>query len=249
MGISRSSKGGTINRAKAQRARSAVAKAAQLLRARSSTFTRSFGPPASRGFYGQYTLRGRAELKFVDVTAINQPVTTTWAGVLINGVAQGSDFNQRIGRKSQMKSVLFNGNFFPGTTISANASQGVYMRVVIIYDTQPNSGTLPVGTDIFVTNDPKSPLNLNNRDRFQILMDVRKQLGSYTFSATPALTAGSPTNAYWTKYRKCNKETIFSGTAATIGSISTGSLYLFYIGDFPGVSMIDYYTRVRFTDM
>lgn len=237
-----------MSKYKAARARSAVAKAAQLLRARSSSSTSSYGPPASRGFYGTYSLRGRAELKFVDVTSNNVAVTTTWQGVLINGIAQGADFNQRIGRKSQMKSILFNGNFFP-TTSTANAYQGIYMRTVIVYDTQPNSGTFPAGTDIFVSNDPNSPLNLNNRDRFQVLMDVRKQLGSFQTDATPKLVAGSPSNAYWNKYKKCNKETVFSGTAATIGSISTGSLYLFFIGDFNGVSMIDYYTRVRFTDM
>lgn len=245
MGIMRK----TATRTKAARARSAVNRAAALLRARTTSTTGSYGPPANRGFYGQYSLRGRAELKFVDVTATNQPVTTTWQGVLINGIAQGADFNQRIGRKSQMKSILFNGNFFPGTTVSANASQGCYMRVVIIYDTQPNSGALPSGTDIFAANDPNAPLNLNNRDRFQVLIDVRKQIGSYLFNATPALAAGSPQNSYWNKYKKCNKETVFSGVAATIGAISTGSIYLFYVGDFNGVSMIDYYTRVRFTDM
>ena len=237
-----------MSKYKAARARSAVAKAAQLLRARSSSSTSSYGPPANRGFYGAYSLRGRAELKFVDVTANNVAVTTTWQGVLINGIAQGADFNQRIGRKSQMKSILFNGNFFP-TASTANAYQGIYMRTVIVYDTQPNSGTFPTGTDIFASNDPNSPLNLNNRDRFQVLIDVRKQLGSFQTDATPKLVAGSPSNAYWNKYKKCNKETVFSGTAATIGSISTGSLYLFFIGDFNGVSMIDYYTRVRFTDM
>jgi hypothetical protein len=233
----------TMSKYKAARARSAVAKAAQLLRARSSSSTPySSISPAVRSY-----LRG-PELKFLDSTATNVAVTTTWQGLLINGIAQGSDFNQRIGRKSTMKSILFNGNFFP-TASTANAYQGIYMRTVIIYDTQPNSGTFPTGTDIFVSNDPNSPLNLNNRDRFQVLLDVRKQLGSFQTDATPKLVAGSPSNAYWNKYRKCNKETIFSGTAATLASISTGSMYLFFIGDFNSVSMIDYYTRIRFTDM
>ncbi|AJD07528.1 capsid protein [Sewage-associated circular DNA virus-18] len=230
-------------------ARAAVGRANAVLASRSSMSSGSYGPPASRGFYGQYSLRGRAELKFVDATSTNAAVTTTWQGALINGIAQGADFNQRIGRKAQMKSVLFNGNFFPGTTAAENASQGVYLRVVIVYDSQPNSGTFPGGTDFLGANDPNTPLNLNNRDRFSILIDVRKQIGSYLFNGTPALTAGSPQNAYWNKYKKCNKETIFSGTAATLGSISTGAMYIFFVGDFNGVGMIDFYTRVRYTDM
>lgn len=244
MGIMRK----TATRTKAARARSAVNRAAALLRARTTSSTGSYGPPANRGFYGNYSLRGRAELKFLDVTATNVAVANTWTVVLINGIAQGADFNQRIGRKSQMKSILFNGNFFPVPTTS-NALQGTYMRAVIIYDAQPNSGALPAGTDIFSTADPNSPMNLNNRDRFQVVLDVRKQIGSFSINATPALATGSPNNAYWNKYKKCNKETIFSGVTGTIGAISTGSMYLCFIGDYNGVTMIDYYTRVRFTDM
>jgi len=239
---------GKSTRTKAYRARSAVAKAAQLLRVRTASSSGSYGPPATRGFYGQYSLRGRAELKFVDTTATNVAVTTTWTLTLVNGIAQGTDFNQRVGRKSTIKSVLFNGNAFPPTVMNANSAAGTYMRYVIIFDTQPNSGTLPVGTDIFVTNDPNTVMNLNNRDRFRVLMDIRKQLGSYLFNAAPGLVAGSPSNAFWTKYKKCNLETIFSGTAATLGSISTGAIYLCVIGDNP-TSALDYYIRVRYIDM
>lgn len=239
---------GKSSRTKAYRARSAVAKAAQLLRVRTTSSSGSYGPPATRGFYGSYSLRGRAELKFVDTTAVNVNVTTSWQLFLVNGVAQGTDFNQRVGRKSSIKSVLFNGNAFPPPVISANSAAGTYMRYVIIYDTQPNSGTLPTGTDIFVNNDPNTAMNLNNRDRFKVLMDVRKQMGSYTMSPAPALIAGSPQNAFWSKYKKCNLETIFSGTAATLGSISTGAIYLCIIGDNPTTS-VDYYIRVRFTDL
>lgn len=207
--MGRSVMSGKSTRTKAYRARSAVAKAAQLLRVRTTSATGSYGPPATRGFYGSYSLRGRAELKFVDTTNTNVNVTTTWQLVLVNGVAQGTDFNQRVGRKSSIKSVLFNGNAFPPPVISANSAAGTYMRYVIIYDAQPNSGTLPAGTDIFVNNDPNTVMNLNNRDRFKVLMDVRKQMGSYLFNAAPGLVAGSPNNAFWSKYKKCNLECYF----------------------------------------
>ena len=236
-----------MSRAKAGRARAAVAKAANLLRVRSTATTGSYGPPANRGFYGSYSLRGRSELKFVDTTNANIVMTTTWGVALVNGVAQGTDFNQRIGRKSMMKSIIFNGNVFNLSTASLNAFNGAYCRLVIVYDTQPNSGTIPSGTDIFATADPNSPLNLNNRDRFQVLMDVRKQVSAFLMSATPGLATGNPSNAYFKKYKKCNKETVFSGTANTIGSISTGAVYLCFIAD-AQVAAFDYYIRIRFTD-
>lgn len=235
------------SRPKTTRNRQLINKAAGLLRARMAGPTRA--PLATRGWYGSYNRRGRAELKLKDTTALNVPLADTWDRILINGVAQGSDFTDRIGRKVTMKSIVFNGNLFPGSTTGADASKGCYGRFVIVYDTQPNSGSLPAGTDVFATNDPNSPMNLNNRDRFQVILDVRKQLASYTFTAaTTKLATGSPANAFWKKYKKMNKEVIFSGTGNVIGNISTGALYLFYIGDFPGVAMIDHYCRVRYTD-
>jgi len=179
---------------------------------------------------------------------LNTAVPVTWSVNLINGVTQGTDFNSRIGRQMQNKSILFNGNIFPVITPSTSATQGLMFRVVIIYDTQPNSGSLPAGTDIFVANDPHSPMNLNNRDRFKVLVDKKGQLGSYLTSAGGTIISGAPQNAWWSKYKKCNLETVFSGTTNAIGSMATGSIYICYIGDFVGISLIDYYTRVRFTD-
>lgn len=206
-------------------------------------------PLATRGFYGAYRGRTRPELKFVDATSQNIAVTTSWSVVLINGILQGTDYNQRIGRKVMLKSVLFNGNHFPGATVGTDAAQGCYSRFVIVYDSQPNSAaTVPVGTDIFATNDPNTALNLNNRDRFKVLIDVRKQIGSFKYTTgVKSLMTGSPPNAYWNKYKKINLEQIFSGTAATIGSIGTGALYFCFIGDNP-VCDVDYYTRVRYAD-
>lgn len=233
---------GTTKRTKAYRARSAVAKAAQLLRVRTPIPSGSYGPSPTRSF------GGRPELKFVDITAQNVVVGLTWSVLLVNGINQGADFNQRVGRKSTMKSILFNGNTFPTLTPSANSAAGTYLRFCIIYDTQPNSAAVPAGTDIFVSNDPNTAMNLNNRDRFKVLCDVRKQMGSFLFNAAPSLVAGSPNNAYWSKWRKLNHETVFSGTAALISSISTGAIYFCFIGDNPTCS-VDYFIRTRFTDM
>ena len=91
-------------------------------------------------------------------------------------------------------------------------------------------------------------MNLNNRDRFKVLVDKKGQLGSYLTSAGGTIISGAPQNAWWAKYKKCNLETVFSGTTNAIGSMATGAIYICYIGDFVGISLIDYYTRVRFTD-
>lgn len=225
-------------------ARAAVGRANAVLSRRGGMSQGGYGPSFNRG----YNLGGRGELKFVDTSNQNIAMTTSWQLALVNGVAQGTDYTNRVGRKTTMKSVIFNGNVFNLSTASLNAFNGAYCRLVIIYDTQPNSGALPAGTDIFATNDPNSPLNLNNRDRFQVLMDVRKQVSAFLMNATPALATGNPSNAYFKKYMKCNKDTIFSGTANTISSISTGAVYLCFIADFAAAAF-DYYIRIRFTDL
>lgn len=223
-----------------------AAKASQLIRARMVGNPRA--PLATRGFFGPQSGRG-PELKFLDTTAINQAVAATWTVIAVNLVLQGTDYTQRIGRKICMKSVLLNGNFFNSQTVNFNGSQGSYNRVALIYDTQPNgSATVPVGTDIFATSDPNSPLNLNNRDRFKVIMEKRGQIGAYTMNATPGLASGSPNNIYFSKWKKLNHEVIFNSTTATIGGVSTGSLLLCYINDAANSSVFDYYVRVRFSD-
>lgn len=223
-----------------------VAKAARIVRAAMAGAPRA--PLATRGFYGGYTQRGRAELKFVDTTSLNNVIALTWNVGLVNGILQGTDFNQRIGRQCQLKSILFNGNISPAAGNSLSQPQGVMVRVLLIYDTQPNSGAIPAGTDIFASADANSPMNLNNRDRFKVLIDRRCQIGSFATGATGILTAGSPNNSYWSKYKKINLPMVFSNTAATIGSISTGAIYLCWIGDTGTTSVLDHYTRVRFVD-
>lgn len=238
----------TISRSRGQKARAAVAKAAQLLRARSATPTGSYAAPATRGWYGGYAARGRPELKFVDVQLQNSPITITWSVQLINGVVQGTDYNQRIGRKVVNKSLLFNGNISMASGNNISNAQGTFCRVVVIYDSQPNSGTIPAGTDIFAFNDPNSPMNLNNRDRFKVVIDKRCQVGAFLTSGGGTLATGSPNDCYWSKYKKMNMETIFSNTAATLGSISTGSLYVCYVSDFATTTILDFVTRVRYLD-
>lgn len=246
MGRGYQNKSSSDKRRKAYRAAGLVRKATTLLRARTAGVTST--PLATRGFAGSYRQYGRPvpELKFVDVTATNQAIQNTWTVVLINGAAQGTDFNQRIGRQVCDKSVLLNGIVY--NTIATSNPQGVGFRICLIWDYQPNSAAgVPTGTDIFVSNSVVSPMNLNNRDRFKVLYDKKSQMGAFNVTAG-AITAGAPQNVFVSKYKKMFNEVIFSGTAATIGSIATGALYLVYITDVNLSCAWDYYTRVRFQD-
>lgn len=229
---------------KVARSRQLVAKASQLLRARMAGGTRA--PLRTGGFYGVYTRRGRDELKVVDTLVATANLTLTAGFALLNGVGQGSDYTQRIGRRTIMKSIFVRFTLYPN--VANSAPIGDFARVIVLYDCQSNAAA-PVAADVLsVAADYLSPLNLNNRDRFKILHDKIISMNPNVYTAG-ALTAGDPINKSWKFFKKINMETIFGGTNATVGSIQTGSIYLMYMSaGATSYSTLAYNARIRFID-
>lgn len=186
----------------------------------------------------------RPELKFLDLlTGFTLPVATmTGTLALLNGCAQGTDANQHIGRQTTMKSIywIWNGFLAPTTTGSTS------VRMVILYDKEAEGAapTIAAGaqTDAFNQDTIYAQQNLNNRDRFIVLMDeIVECVG----------TAGP--QAFMRKgYRKVNLPVVFNaGAGANIAAINTGSIYAFQwtnsnLAVAAGTS--DLQTRIRFED-
>jgi len=236
--------GGRAGSVKATAARKLVAKAGQLLRARNAAAPRA--PMRTGGWYGTYNRRGRDELKFVDVDDLGTSLVTG-SVLLLNGIAQGTDYNQRIGRKCQLKSLFirFTVNVNPGA-LGLLAPQGDVVRLLIVYDCQSN-GAAPAITDVLSTVNYDSPMNLNNRDRFKILYDKFATMYAYTYSSGTTIVAGNAKPVFLQKYIKLGMEEIFGGTAASIGSIQTGSIYFLTISQ-NEITQVNLYSRVRYTD-
>ncbi|AUM61808.1 capsid [uncultured virus] len=233
---------------KAYQATQALRRAAKIIRGKSSGFS---GPVRTGGFFGNYSqFSGRGgtsrELKFIDVTIGNTNVTNTGTVSLLNGVAQGTDFTNRIGRKIIMTSILWNFELHPNP--NASNPLGETIRNMIIYDAQPNSGSFPVATDILAAATPTSPMNLNNRDRFKVIFDKRITMHPCTYDVVPNLSAGAPVVKFMSKYKKCKLDVIFSGTGNTLGSIQTGSLIHLVLTDGNQTSTLNQTTRIRFFD-
>ena len=220
-------------------ARSTVAKARQVLRSRMVASPRA--PLATRGFYGVYNRRGRDELKFIDLAANATPWTTAGVVGILNGVAQGTDFNQRIGRSTSMKSILFRFNIEK----TATDSEGCTCRCILFYDAQTN-GVAPLVTDVLASASYLSPMNLNNRDRFKILADCF--MGTDAYDGGGPIVAGTFTEQNKTIFKKFNLECQFSGTGATVGSISTGGIFALFIASENNTLAYELYSRIRFTD-
>lgn len=228
-------------KSKQQAARAAVARA----RATILSNRRSVAPLRTGGFWG-VSQRRQQELKVLDSNAagFGSACDTTGAVTLINGIATGTDFNARIGRKIVMKSLYMRG-WFRNVDLTCSDSA---IRIVAVYDAQTN-GAAPTWSDVFTTSDPLAHINLNNRDRFKILYDKSTTLGGISNAATQAFsTSGS--HGQIKKYLKLNHEVIFSGTGATVGSIASGSIYILTLGTAApnDGGYVTISTRIRFVD-
>jgi len=123
------------------------------------------------------------------------------------------------------------------TPAVATAIAADRLRIVIVYDRQPN-GALAAWQDVFSNFDQVGAAdvsewampNITNLDRFLVLKDIRKSLPAQT-------TAGLPDNANiqmtmnemkWSwNINLMNLETAYSTSTGAIGDIKTGALYLF----------------------
>lgn len=217
-------------------------------------------PLASRG----YRLNA-VERKLADFNATVIPCNSTSVITPICIPTLGTDFTNRVGRKILIKSIqgrlLLRSTLSETITVPTNGSSGSQMcRLLIIVDMQPN-GAAPAITDIMTNNHPAANMNLNNRDRFKVLLDKTWVLDPFVADNTATLSrAGTANQAKtWKFYKKCNQETIFNATnGGTIADITSGALLRVIMGNQPppvagppavGAAEFVISSRVRFVDM
>lgn len=187
-----------------------------------------------------------SELKTIDSGAAT--ITAVGAGaagsvVLLSGVATGTDFTNRVGRKILMNKFLFRASAYPISTTTSPI--GDVLRLMLVYDTQSN-GALPAIADVLQAASYQSPMNLNNRDRFKVLWDQFCSIGANTYAAG-ALTAGSPEPKHMDFFQNGRWEEIFSGTTNAVTDITSGTIFLLAITQ-SGTVRLEYNSRIRFND-
>ena len=198
------------------------------------------------------------ELKVQDLAPATYQVNTTASITLLAVPIVGADYNARVGRKIILKSLYIRGRLQleqSGVNPAGGAvSLAQQARLMIVYDLQPN-GTAPAITDILVTAEPASHLNLNNRDRFRILCD-KEFVFDPMFSQNTATQAFALMNRtiYNVKlYKKLRHEMIFNAVnGGTVADIASGALYMVWIGSVAAGTNVDtnafVSTRVRYAD-
>lgn len=190
-----------------------------------------------RNFLHLSTSENKPERKNQDLVA---NFTTLAASVwtlpqLLNGVAQGTNVTNRVGRKICVTSVQYRTNHNPFTV-----AVGTQCRTLIVYDKQAN-GALPAVTDILQLDLSNSPLNLANSERFHVICDEWSE---------PVAASTLPIASQ--RYIRCKLDTIFTGTAALIANITSGAILMLMSNNgatTAGTTNVnEVFARVRYTD-
>jgi len=201
--------------------------------------------------------RARTEKKTVDIVG-SDVISSTPNITLLNGVAEGTSFFNRVGRKFSMQSIHFRG-YFAYDGEASPSDDPDYWRVVILYDRQINGGTPGIG-DVFQevtaagtvpTPDSMTSLNMNNSDRFKVIVDVRLGIASGVNTLTPILD-GQSQEFTINRYSKLGGlEVNCKGATAAVSDISTGGLWLITWGlktaETTGYKF-NWHNRLRYTD-
>lgn len=192
----------------------------------------------------------RAELKFHDPSQagllagfVADSATMFFS---LNNVAEGASAYQRIGRRINMKNLLYRITLVdPGLISLPAGTDAVVFRCALVYDAQAN-GAFPAAVDLFAnipslgspSNSIFAPVNLNNRDRFLILKD---KLWTYVLGSTAAGTSPSTVSSdlsasrlvTWKGFMNLRGlETTYSTTVAAANQllasgVTTGNLFFF----------------------
>lgn len=196
-----------------------------------------YRPMGRRSLINPRTGPIQPELKNVDVAgSIGVLVGVQWSELdLLNPLASGSNSSQRIGRRVQLKSLLFRWNASSFTSTSA-------IRILIVYDRDTN-GAIPTITDVLSLENFNAPNNLSEGSRFVVLVDEIHEL------VTPQGFARAGKI-----FKKINLPMTFNNSAqGDITSIEEGAIYAMVATPFGGVQNqtngIGYYSRIRYTDV
>lgn len=193
-----------------------------------------------------YRRRRKVEVKVKDVTTDGQvfgSTLTSAAGgsgnayaVLLNGVAQGADWDERIGRKVYFRNAILSYSV-QHNEASTSANR---VHVALVRDKVP-TGTLATASLVY---DKFGLRDLDNTPRFRVLYHKTHNLPAGTMGTTDVQ---SPSR-HVLKTIPLKFETTYNDTAATLGAISGDAVYLMIWGENAVDGLFEGKIRMRFTE-
>ncbi len=186
------------------------------------------------------------ELKFHDLDIDDVVVAAggTIAQDSCNLIAQGLTESTRVGRKLNIKSILWRWSIIMAGATNAGLTTET-LRVILYLDKQANGATAAV-TDILESADYQSFNNLSNKNRFKTLMD-----------RTYSLSAGGGTNSGAIQFGEVQEEDMlfmacdipieYSLTTGVIAGIRSNNIGVLLLSR-EGIALFGSKMRLRFAD-
>lgn len=155
--------------------------------------------------------------------------------ILLNGLSNGDDYNDRDGRSVRFKSIQVQTR-----TLLNPSSTNTVFRMILFLDKQANAGSPAVTELLDVSTAARTDAfrNLDYRKRYVILKDKRFTINSdYPEKIVDF-------------YKKLDMKTIYDDSStSTINDITTNSLYLYLVSDeVTNTPATLYNVRLRFID-
>lgn len=171
------------------------------------------------------------ELKYIDsgVVTVSASSTPTVTGISL--IAQGDDVTNREGRSILARSL------FLRLSMTKHASATITMvRVVIVIDMR-NAGASFASTDLLVSNDVNSQLNVNAGGRFRVLIDKVLSLDTDDVVQHREI------------FRNLGFHIRYSGTAGDVTTAWQNAMFIMiFSNEATNTPQVTYNTRIRFID-
>lgn len=219
-----------------------------------------------RRFRRQLTRIGiaRPERKFRDLDIPNAQVAvfaTSLTPVLLTGIPEGSDNNERIGRRVLLTNLQIRLNFIGAyTTDDPSADPWIMCRMLIVRDSQFTGANVPTLGDVLGTTEINSiyaynDLQVQGTSRFRTMVD--KMWLQYTgqVGATPGTfnsDIGMSPARFWKYFKKMRKELFFNGPTDVNSDAGRNAIWIFVFhssGNVARTLNIEGGVRIRFTDV
>ncbi len=174
------------------------------------------------------------ECKRFDAVIARSANLTTGRVNLLSLVPLGDDFNQRDGRSIRTVGIevrILN-------ELDPTVGLKDLVRTVLFVDME-NAGAAPAVTDLLTTAHPLSPFNVNNVQRFIVLMDNLSAVETYTTEYKPLV-----------EKIKLDDHVRFRGAAGTVADCAEGHVFLVTVS-LSGTAAQSYqtiYSRLSFVD-
>jgi len=177
------------------------------------------------------------EEKVIEVDSTSATFTTTGTLVSLSTVAQGSDFNERVGNSIKLQEIEVNARIFMNTASGNSVYRFIIVRDLDGYGTAPAVSSI-LSNGVGTTTAPLAIKDFLNRKRF-----------SFLFEEMGTLSPQGERGVYISVRIPHEGHILYLGSTATAASNGKGSLYLLVLSD-ETVNMptIAFQSRVTFTD-